>query len=478
MIRLYKNSDLELVDNNLDEVIDKIEVTRKQEYPRPSDKIEATADSATPVLFPVPSDEDINAIVSITLDFVKRKKRKIYGGYAQNNVIKALNANDAFYDNPVIPDIDVYSPTPIEDLIELCNILHDQGYTDVIGKEAQHKETYKIFTRKYNAIDLSYAPTQIYNSIPYVEIDDIRYVHPGFSMIDLYKMMTEPLFSSWRWKKTFPRLYLLQKHYPLKEIHNNLTAYKHTSNMSKAVDVIEQFVLNNENVYLFGDIAYNYFANKVTHKHITPVNVNVYNIISTNYKSDVFDILGKFKTANVNITYEEYYPFWTFVGYGVEISYNGEVILKMYNNLTKCTPIIKIDHTYLKHTGYLQIGSFDFTMLMEMIMVFRQRVLRNKNKHDYHGKIITNLTHAREIYLKQHKLTLLDDSPFKSFCSDCIGVASDPKTEALKNKKKRKENNKMTFMYKPVREVKTKWIFANTSGNKISNPKNLKLKNK
>ena len=36
----------------------------------------------------------------------------------------------------------------------------------------------------------------------------------------------------------------------------------------------------------------------------------------------------------------------------------------------------------------------------------------------------------------------------------------------------------MTFMYKPVREVKTKWIFANTSGNKISNPKNLKLKNK
>jgi hypothetical protein len=492
-MELYKNSDLNLIDNNIDKIVDEIETIRKNDYPRPNDNKETETESNTKsdpeldsesdikksqiVSFPTPSIEDVNAIVLLTLDFIKKKKRKIYGGYAQNKVIKEKNKDDAFYDDSTIPDIDVYSPSPIEDLVELCDMLYKNGYTDVIGKEAQHKETYKIFTKKYNAIDLSYVPQQIYNNIPCVEIDNIKYVHPSFSMIDLYKMMTEPLFSSWRWKKIFPRLHSLQKHYPIKTINGNLNTYKHKHNMSNPIKVIENFILNNNSVYLFGDVAYNYFVKKSNNMKKANVHVGMYQIVSTNYKYDALLLIDKLKKANVSIKYDEYYPFWSFTCYSTEILYKGSVIAKIYNHLKRCCPVIKIDHTYESITGYVQIGSFDYILLMEMILMFRQKVLRNNDRQNYHGQLITNLITMRNKYLHNNNKTLLDNTIFQSFVIPCIGKASDPKTEALKSKKEKKEKNKYGFMYKPVREIKGKWMFSNTSGNIINNTKNLRLKN-
>ena len=498
-MELYKKSDLKLIDNNIDSIIDEIEIIRKRDYPRPDDdqditsepeseseedeksdtdaQLEEETQSKKPpvVSFPAPHIDDVNAIVILTLDFIKKKKRKIYGGYAQNAIIQAKNKNDAFYDDDAIPDIDVYSPTPIEDLVELCDMFHENGYTDVIGKEAQHKETYKIFTKKYNAIDLSYVPKQIYDNIPCVEIDNIKYVHPSFSMMDLYKMMTEPLFSSWRWQKIFPRLYTLQKHYPIKMINGNLNAYKHKHDMTDPINVIENFILNNDSVYLFGDIAYNYFAKK-SNKSL--VNIGIYQIVSTNYKNDALLLIDKLKKANVNIKYDEYYPFWSYTCYNTEILYKGQVIAKIYSHLKRCCPTTQINHTYKSSTGHIQIGSFDYILLMEMILMFRQKVLRDNNKQNYHGQLITNLITMRNKYLKDNNKTLLDETIFQSFVIPCTGSAADPKMEALKSKKEKKEKKKYNFTYKPVREIKTKWVFANTSGNKINNPKNLRLKNK
>ena len=495
-MELYKKSDIELVETKLTKVVDDIDSLRKKLYPRETDNTDSEKKIPEKKL---PDRDDVNKIVEIVLDFVKDKKRKIYGGFGLNAIIKSKNKNDAFYADDEIPDIDTYSPTPIEDLVEICDILYSRGFTDVFGTEAFHEGTYKIFTKGYNAIDLSYVPKLIYDNIPYVEIDNVRYTAPSFISIDFYRILSEPLFSSWRWEKVFKRLYLLQKYYPIKKIPNDdnmmskVFNYKFSEeNKNKITETIEEFIVNNDRIYLFGDFAYNLLVDevdKINKANFKKVNVGIYQIVSINYKKDAVKLINRFKKKGLKITYKEHYPFWTFTGHSVEISFEGKVIVKMYNHLRRCCPVSQVDYE-VNHQinnkvnnegiskGFVQIGSFDYLLLMEMVLSFRAKVLREEEKKKYYDIMTSNIVSMREIYLNKKKVTLMDESIFQSFRMACIGATIDPVTEARKQRKEKKENNATTFNYKPVRELKTKWVFANTSGNEINNPKNLKLNKK
>jgi hypothetical protein len=495
-MELYKTTDLEIVDKNIDQIISSIEDIKKELYPvdknnksnansKPEtidDKSNSDSKSNVDNKELVPKQKtfkDVEDIVNITLEFVSSKKRKIYGGYAQNKTVVHKNKKDAFYSEEDAPDIDVYSPQPIEDLVELCDMLHAKGY-NVNGMEAIHEGTYKIFANGYNAIDLSYVPKMIFDAIPFIEINNIRYVHPFFAMIDLYRMLSEPLFSSWRWKKAINRLHLLQKYYPFEYIKNKSidNPYKHKTNVSKAMNIILNFIKNNENVYVVGDFAYNQLVKESGDKNFSEIDVGIYQIISIDYKKDAKALINKFKESGINIKIVEYYPFFNFTGYSVEIMHNGKTIAKIYNNLKRCCPVKKINTS---DNSVVQIGSFDFIFLMEMVFSFRQKVLKDNNKKRYHDSLISNMIKMRENYFKTTGKTLLDDSLFQSFIGTCIGKGVDTFNEAkkkrkeLKERKKKKEKVSFGFSYKPVREIKNKWIFSNVSGNLINNPKNLKL---
>ena len=74
-----------------------------------------------------PTLEESKAVYKIILDFIKNKKRIIYGGYAQNKLIIEKNKDDGFYKDIDTPDIEFYTYTPLSDLIELCD-----GYSEVL----------------------------------------------------------------------------------------------------------------------------------------------------------------------------------------------------------------------------------------------------------------------------------------------------------------------------------------------------------
>ncbi len=281
-MELYEKSDLDLIDKNIDDIVIRIEDIKKDMFGEPHKKPENTAQKP---IQPEPNIEDVNKIVTIVLNFIKQKKRKIYGGYALNKIISNKNPKDAFYEKDDVPDIDVYSPDPIKDLVELCDMLSKE-YPDVIGKEAIHEETYKIFTKGYNAIDLSYVPSNVFNNIPFIELDGIRYVHPNFAMIDLYKMITEPLFSSFRWKKIIPRLYTLQKHFPFNKVSKPVpTVYTHKNDINDMLSVIFDFIKDNKDVYLIGEFSYNQFLkeSKIKKQNFSEINVPFHKSVSEDY---------------------------------------------------------------------------------------------------------------------------------------------------------------------------------------------------
>ena len=167
--------------------------------------------------------EKINSPDNIILDFIKQNKRKIYGGYAVNKLIIDKNQKDSIYQEYQYPDIDFYSPTPIEDLINICNTLYDKGYKRVNAKEAAHKDTYSIFVNFHLYCDITYVPKNIYNRIPYKELNNYYYTHPHFMTIDYLRMLADPLGSSWRIEKSIKRFALLQKYYPLPIINKPIS---------------------------------------------------------------------------------------------------------------------------------------------------------------------------------------------------------------------------------------------------------------
>ena len=92
----------------------------------------------------VPKFEYMLDATKIVENYVRRNKRKVYGGMAINIAIKNKNPNRQIYQDHDFPDYDFYSPDPIKDLVEICNELQRKKFKYIQAKEAHHMNTYKI----------------------------------------------------------------------------------------------------------------------------------------------------------------------------------------------------------------------------------------------------------------------------------------------------------------------------------------------
>jgi len=158
---------------------------------------------------------EIKKIMNIVEDFLRHKKRIVYGGTAQNNI---LPPKDQFYD-PVadIPDYDFFSPDAINDAKELADIYAKAGYVEIEAKSGVHAGTYKLFVNFIPTADITQMPDTIYNVLKReaLEIDGIYYSPPNFLRMGMYLELSRPDGDVSRWEKVFKRLTLLNKHYPL-----------------------------------------------------------------------------------------------------------------------------------------------------------------------------------------------------------------------------------------------------------------------
>ncbi|AYV78950.1 MAG: hypothetical protein Edafosvirus58_1, partial [Edafosvirus sp.] len=92
----------------------------------------------------------------------------------------------------------------------------------------------------------------------------------------------------------------------------------------------------------------------------------------------------------------------------------------------------------------------------------------------------SHLIEMRNYYLEKNKKTIFDNTLFQEFVIDCIGKTMMPAHERqLLIEERKKKNKPYTFRYEPSDKNKdisaSNYVFANSSGNAINNPKNLKL---
>jgi hypothetical protein len=448
-----------------------------------------------------PTLNEIDKVYKIIIDYIKEKKRKIYGGYALNKLLIEKNKSYALYDELDTPDIDIYSPETVSDLVDLCDRLYKAGFKEVVGSEAQHKETYNIFVNYHGPYcDISYMPNNIYSKIRFIQLDGFYITHPWFMMIDYFRMFTDPIVSYWRLEKHFDRFLKLQKSYPLPLITKplKLEPYKN-KDISNAINILFDFVASKSSMILTGFYAYNYYLHasryNIHNTNFEYIFMPYLEVYSSEYVKDGLEILEYIKTLpekiSSKLSHTENYPFSQFYGYNMVICYKDDdiliPILYVYSNNKRCLPYkeveyIKFDNLSRKKpeiikTKSLNIGCFDLNILHLLIILVKVRVDDDNDWNDTLYKLINGYVLFRNYYLEKKKLTIYDESIFQGFVVDCIGESISPDREIRLIMKARKKLGKpLKYRYQPENEkTPGKYIFLNSSGNPINKESNLKL---
>lgn len=447
-----------------------------------------------------PTIDEITKVTEIIIEYIKQNKRKVYGGYCLNKLLLAKNPSFAIYDELDTPDIEFYSPDPLGDLTKLCDKLADEGFKNVIGQEAQHKETYSIFVNYQLYCDISYMPSNIYSKVRFIQMDGFNLIHPWFMTIDYFRMFTDPLVSYWRLEKHFARYLKLQKTYPLPLINKPIMIDEFINNeLHSTINLLEDYLSTLQSVIFTGFYVYNYYLHFTSYtnkdKRFKQIQMPYLEVYTTSYIKDGLDILEYLKSLDCGdkISHKEFYPFFQFYGYNTVFYFemNGEniPILYLYSNNNKCisyknVSYVKFDNITLKSSiiknKTINIGSFDFNILHALIILVKIRIDEDDDWNEILYTLINGFVNFRKYYFEKNNKTLYDNSIFEGFVVECKGETITPDREKrLMIQVRKKLGKPAIYRYEPKSTIQNKhntYYFANSSGNEIKNNKYIKLK--
>ena len=439
---MYRENDIELIKNNMDIIKD--------------DAMKKRLEIIEPTI------KEFKEVYAVILEFIKNKKRKIYGGYAQNHLIKIKKESDVFYKEIDLADIEFYSYQPIEDTIELSDLLHSKKFKFVQGSEGVHNDTYKIFVNFINYCDITYMPKNIYDNMPIIEQNGFLYSHPHFMIIDAFRVYADPLTSYFRLDRTFYRFTTLIKYYPFDlSLIKNIPQYEKENKDTKKF--IRHKILHDSQLIIIGHYAFNYLVKKID-KNLKVENCPYYQVISINYNEDKVKI-GNFLRNNLkNITSKEFYPYFQFYDKHTEYYHDNNCILKIYGHNNRCI----VNHFSDKKKVYF--GTFQLIFLYLLVDYQYAYTRRDSIEKNNYIILITRLLKARENYLNTHNKTILDRTPFQEFTLQCLGSTEDPLRMSRLEERKKKESGKLIkFRYNPkgVPGKVPNYKYDNFSGNEI-----------
>jgi len=482
-MELYRDVDIQAITDKLDQIIDDAVTLKKK-------TLEPTIDECLQVK-------------EVIKDYIMKKKRIIYGGTAYNELIKQKNKKDAIYKENDCKDIEFYSPKPIDDAMELANLLHEKKYKYVQVRQAMHAETYTIFVNFEQYCDMSYMPSNIFLNMPTISIDGLLYSDPMWILVDILRQYNDPVTSYWRLKdKTFFRANVLLKNYPLnfkiqKEDKNKEEPTKYDSIKSEIYKKIKPL----HTLIFVGSIAENYYLTRST-----KINTTNMEVISTNYINDIkiinniiSDILeSKYKNIKIN----SYKPFFQFRDEHIEFILDNIVLLKVFGSNHKCIPfnILHLTNNNIETIEKIQLGGYfkkinkklvggttkttktantddtdiikisTFMVLFQHLLVERHYLYINRlDKYKVFDSKLGSLLKIRNEYLNSKTLTVMDSSPYKEFILRCSGETIDQGREFRLGLIKRKaQGARLLFTYDPDGNKNFKvpeFKFENTSGN-------------
>lgn len=444
-MNIYRDIDIDLIKDNLPSLQEKFEREFIQKYKEPS-------------------MDEMDKTNKIIFNYIRNNKLIVYGGFAQNLLIETKEKGAGFYKDIDLADIEFYSPTPIKHLIELCDLLYKSGLKNVQGKEGSHPETYKLFSNFHNYADISYMSQNIYDNMETIMIDGMRITHPHFIYVDALRVYTDPLTSNFRLIRTFNRMTLMMRYYPLNDNHlYNQIEFK---NINKDRDeFIRKQIVQKMKIVLIGFHAFNRLMKKANMKDNYFLQEPYYQLISIDFKKDMTHIYKLLQTKyGKKIRYKIYHPFFQFFDISVEFYYGDQLILRLYGRNERC---IQYKYSEKKNTYY---GSFQLLQLYTLALYQQNVIRKNQFNKNLYMTMFVRLIKARNKYLEDNNRSVLDNTPFQEFTLQCMGEPVDTLRESLLTGLKNIKNKrpvKFTYNAKGEKGKVPNFSFSNSSGELI-----------
>ena len=454
---MYRDEDIDKIRDNVGKIIDNSLDEYKKNYE--------------------PTRTEVTKVYNAIKAYIVRTRKIAYGGFAQNTLLMNKNKSESFYkiidgvfyNFPDVADIEFYSPNPIKDMVELLEELHSQGFKHIDGKNGAHDGTYKIFVNFIYYCDIAYMPEYIYNNLPTITTDNnIRCTHPHFMLCDAYRIMTDPMTSYWRLEKAINRFNRLINYYP---ITNEKTANKALDLIKPNIDMmrfIRKQIVHNSKLIVVGFYAFDYYNNKII-KTAHDKEYPYYELITDTIIKDAEIIEKILKTKyNGKITIKQFSPFLEFFDKRLEFYHDNKLILRLFGNNKRC---VVYRYSKKKKTYF---GTYNLTYKYLLFDYHYNLINKNTTDIENYNILLSKIAIARNNYLENHNITVIEPSPFQDFTLKCIGEPVDVLRESRLQK-----NRSNKFNYKPTGKMINipKIVFDNISGNEILDIKKLFYKN-
>lgn len=412
MTHLYNKTDLDLIEENIPDIVKQHKKLKFKNLTVDINEYERN--------------------MALVKKFVRDKQLIIYGGYAQDQLLKS-KGKPGIYDRYSGADIEFYSPNYVKDIVDLAKLFHEKkwgGYLGIRVSEAIHIGTLTLRVNNFQYVDCTFVPKHIYNKLPYIQKFGMKFVHPLVKTIDFYRVFTDPLLSYFRLteKSDFSRFKKNLEAWKLDDLIKINKTLPNIKFLDKKISkqIRDIIVKRSSSSIVIGGYATEYFKHHTNDKAV--LKIPFYEVLSSNYIQDVHfyrDELEKIKSKTNFISTKEYYPLFQYTNRKIEFyleekSGKKERVLTLYKVKDICFPYYNLPQKKL------DIGTFQLTLLFAFINYLQySHIFPDDTLHKYYSYVIYILISTRNEYLKLKKKSVLDNTPFKEFTFDCKGKAVD-----------------------------------------------------
>jgi hypothetical protein len=406
----------------------------------------------------VVNSEEVQQIIKIVENFIKKKNLICYGGTAINNI---LPKEDQFYDKDVeIPDYDFFTINALEDAKELSNIYFKEGFTDVEAKAGQHHGTFKVYVNYMPIADLTKIPKEIYNSLKKdsLRVAGILYAPPNFLRMSMYLELSRPAGDTSRWEKVLKRLTILNKHYPIASINCHDIDFQREMEDSSNEDAIYETVqstLVNQSVIFFGGYAISLYSEYMPHKLQKKLEkIADFDVLSNDPETTAEIVKERLKDINIkNVKILKRNAVGEIVPEHYEIKVGNDSIVFIYK------PIGCHSYNIISHKGQsVKIATIDTMLSFYLAFLYTNRPYYT----EFSDRI---LCMSKFLFEVQQKNRLEQKGVLKRFSISCYGhqdsieeirAEKAEKFKELKNKKGTKEYDEWFLNYRPEDKTEKK----------------------
>ena len=413
----------------------------------------------------VVNSEDVQKIINVLEDFLKKENLVCYGGTAINNI---LPESDQFYNKDVeIPDYDFFSFNALDDAKMLADIYYKNGFTDVEAKAGQHHGTYKVYVNYIPIADITQLPKEIFNALKTdaIRVAGILYAPPNFLRMSMYLELSRPAGDISRWEKVLKRLTLLNKHYPLTHVNCNNVEFQRIMEDKENEGHIYENIKNtfvNQGVVFFGGFAITLYSQYMPNQLQKKLqNIADFDVISNNPQTTAEIVKERLKDIGVNNTkIIRHEPVGEIISEHYEIKIGKDTVAFIYK------PIACHSYNIILIKGQkVKIATIDTMLSFYLAFLYAEKPYYN----EFSERI---LCMSKFLFEVQQKNRLQQKGLLRRFSIICYGhqesveemrAQKAKKYKELKNTKNTKDLDEWFLNYKPGEQSQDKYLSKKTN---------------